>query len=140
MVTSVGYSDYDGYIGDIYFGTYMDRKRKGLLPEQQGTLFDDEYNDKFHYRAAATAETPCSKQRMGGMPEDMRKEYRMLPSTYTTLPAGYKRHIADLAADEVEAVMQRQREQQRLRTAAVDKKLASMSQLEKELAILNWEI
>jgi hypothetical protein len=136
MVTSVGYSDYDGYIGDIYFGTYMDRKRKGQLPEQQGTVFND-YNNSgtdFHYRTAATtssAAAPCTKQ--DGMPEDMRREYSRLPSTYNN-------NIGNLVAHSVEAAMNRLRQQQRLRIAAVDKKLASMSQLEKELAIINWEV
>jgi hypothetical protein len=118
----------------------MDRKRKELLPEQQGTLFDDDYNNKFHYRTAATTtpsptttSTPCNRKSV--MPEDMRREYSKLPSSYGNL-------IGNLAAEGVEAAMRRLREQQRyrLRTAAGINEETNTSQLERDLAILNWEV
>jgi hypothetical protein len=137
MVTVTGYSDYDGYLGSLDFDSYMDKKRNGRLPGQQGTVFD-EYNNSatgFHYRTAATTtSTSCSSKRYT-MPEDMRREYSRLPSSYNN-------HIGNLAADGVEAAMRRLREQQkyRLRTAAELNEETGKSQLERELALLNWEV
>jgi hypothetical protein len=135
MVTFTGYADADGYIGDIYFETYRDRKRYGLLPEQQQTVFDNDNNTTTkYYTAATTTPIPCTKQR-SKMPEDMKREYGRLPSSYNN-------NIGNLAAESVQAAMNRLRQKQRFRVASkaqLDEE-TGMSQLERELAIINWEV
>jgi hypothetical protein len=135
MATYVGYSDYNGYLGSLDFDTYMDRKRSGKLPEQQQTMFDNNNTVNNKYHTAASAVIPCIRNN-NTMPEDMRKEYGKLPSSY-------KNNIGNLAAESVEAAMNRLRSAQkyRIRTAAAELDAETgTSQLERELAILNWEV
>jgi hypothetical protein len=130
LTNTVGYSNYDGYLGSLDFDTYMDRKRNGRLPEQQKLLLDNDNTVNYH-----TAASPCTKK-SNTMPEEMKREYRMLPSSYNN-------HIGNLAVESVEAAMNRLRNAQkyRIRTAAAELDAETgTSQLERELAIINWEV
>jgi hypothetical protein len=140
LTNAVGYSDFDGYLGSLDFDTYMDRKRNGRLfvVDNDNITTSTNNNNSYTKHTAASVQTPCTKNNsmMMTMPEDMKREYRMLPSSYGSL-------IGNLAAESVEAAMNRLRQRQqryRPKTAAVLDEETGMSQLEREMAILNFEV
>jgi hypothetical protein len=96
LTSAARYADYDGYIGPIDFDTYMDRRRWG-----RNFLLSNNDDNTNNYHTASVI-TPCSRYQSNyyQQPEDMKREYRLLPSSRTT---------AELADESVAAAMDRLR-------------------------------